>query len=245
MGRLTSTAPVTGEGVEAVTLDFYQTLTFHRTGIGRGRSLMEYLETHGIESGPWEHQVLYDVFEPHVREYDPGGSRAERARYYRRLARRVFHRLRIGAPDEEADRRALDIWEILGPHSLGVFPEVPGALGVLRAAGYRLAIVSNWQCGLGHFCAELGLDELVDDVLVSAEVGSEKPDAGIFSEACRRLGALPASTLHVGDSVVDDHRGASGAGLQTLLLRRDGAPAPEGVRSIATLDGLTELLCGG
>jgi putative hydrolase of the HAD superfamily len=89
------------------------------------------------------------------------------------------------------------------------------------------------------------LSDAFDAVLASAEVASQKPDPGIFLEACRRLGVLPHRTLHVGDSVVDDIEGARNAGLQALLVRRDedkpygGAPVIRGFRE------LTEVLGGG
>ena len=53
---------------QAVTLDFYQTLAFHRDGRGRGRVLMEYLEAQGLKPAPWEHQVLFPILlGPYVR----------------------------------------------------------------------------------------------------------------------------------------------------------------------------------
>jgi putative hydrolase of the HAD superfamily len=44
--------------------------------------------------------------------------------------------------------------------------------------------------------------------------------------------------MHVGDSVEADVAGARAAGLEAVLVARDGAPAPEGVRVVASLDGL-------
>jgi hypothetical protein len=79
--------------VEAVTFDFFNTLVFHRRGDGgRGSMLMNYLRSQGLDSDPWEHQMLYDVLEPHAREYAPDQSPAEKQRYLYRLAERVFER---------------------------------------------------------------------------------------------------------------------------------------------------------
>ena len=228
--------------VRAVTLDFYQTLVDHRAGIGRGRALMEYLEAHGLRSAPWEHQVLYDVLGRHDTEYDPKAPREERERYYRRLARRLFRRLEVAAPIEEADRRASDVWELVGPASLVVFDDVPGALVALEDAGYPLAVVSNWQRGLTHFCAELGLAEHFDHVLASAEVGSQKPDPGIFLEACRRLGVPPSGVVQVGDGVVDDIEGGRGAGVRVVLMLRGEASPPPDVTTVSSLAELPPLL---
>ncbi len=83
-----------------------------------------------------------------------------------------------------------------------------------------MALVSNWQCGLAHFCADLGIGDLLDHVIASAEIGFAKPEPEIFHEACRRLGVPPERTLHVGDSIVDDLEGARHAGLQAVLVKR-------------------------
>jgi hypothetical protein len=34
--------------IQAVTLDFFETLVFHREGLGRGRLPIAYLEAHGF-----------------------------------------------------------------------------------------------------------------------------------------------------------------------------------------------------
>jgi HAD superfamily hydrolase (TIGR01509 family) len=228
--------------IEAVSFDFYNTLVHHRAGRGRGPMLMEYLREQGLESNPWEHQVLYDVFERHGEEYAPDLPAREREDYYRRLAERLFRRLGVRAPPGAAAERAARIWELLGPASLAVYPEVGEVLRSLRGAGLRLAVVSNWQCGLEHFCTEIGFRDRVDEVVASAEVGSAKPDAAIFVEACRRLGVPPSRVLHVGDSAVDDLEGARAAGLASLLLRRDDAsPGDRTLRGLGELPALLGL----
>ena len=142
--------------IDAVTFDFYNTLVYHRQGRGRGALLMEYFKREGLQSDPWEHQVLYDVFEQHGSDYSPSQSEVEKQRYFLRLTNRLFQHLKVRAPDNAVADHAASVWSILGPSSLAVFPDVSNVLQVLRAARYRLAVVSNWQCGLRHFCTELG-----------------------------------------------------------------------------------------
>jgi len=228
--------------IAAVSFDFYNTLVYHRTGRGRAAMLMEYLGAHGLESDPWEHQMLYDVFAPHASEYSPELSDEEKQSYRRRLAERVFRRLNVQAPEGAAEGHAANLWELLGPACLAVYPEVPAVLRKLTGVGLPLVIVSNWQCGLSHFCAELGLARFFDHILASAEVGSGKPDAGIFVQACQRLGLPPSCVLHVGDSPIDDIEGAHGAGLAAALLwREDGSPSL-GVPVLSSLEAVPALL---
>ena len=228
--------------IDAVCFDFFNTRATNRDGRGRGSRLMEYLQTHELESDPWVHQVLYDVFEPHAREYSPTQSPEAKHAYYCRLATRVFERLNVRAPNAAALDHAAALWNVLGPTSLVLFPEARGVLRSVQRAGIRTAIVSNWQCGLAHFCVELGLGGALDHVVASAEIGVAKPDPAIFVEALRRLGTSPGRTLHVGDTILDDVEGARRAGLHAVLVQRSSSVAQVQCSSVASLDGILDLL---
>lgn len=133
------------------------------------------------------------------------------------------------------------------------YPEVPGVLGELRAAGARLVVVSNWDVSLHGVLEETGLAPLLDGVLTSAEYGRAKPDPSILARGLELAGAAPAEAIHVGDSVEHDVAGARAAGIEPLLLVRtaetarglpapvDAAPPP-GVRAIETLRPLADLV---
>jgi putative hydrolase of the HAD superfamily len=123
------------------------------------------------------------------------------------------------------------------------YPEVPAVLRALRVAGARLVVVSNWDVSLHDVLAATELRPLVDAVLTSAELGAAKPDPAIFAAALRAAGDVPASAaLHVGDDEQADAAGARAAGIAAVLVRRDGEPAPAGLRTIRSL---AELLPGG
>jgi putative hydrolase of the HAD superfamily len=122
---------------------------------------------------------------------------------------------------------------------------------VLRAArerGLTLVVVSNWDVSLHDVLDAIGLAPLLDGVLTSAEVGSAKPAPAIFARALELAGVGPGEALHVGDSVEHDVAGAHAAGIEPLLLVRDGAaPAPPplplaGVRTIASLRPLLRIV---
>ena len=118
------------------------------------------------------------------------------------------------------------------------YPEVPAVLARLRAGGARLAVVSNWDVSLHDVLERTHLRALVDAVVISAELGAAKPDPAIFRAALARLGAAAGDAIHVGDSVEHDVAGARAAGLEAVLVVRNGAAAPDGVRVVASLDGL-------
>jgi putative hydrolase of the HAD superfamily len=158
------------------------------------------------------------------------------------LRRRCANVLRAKLP-EVAKLSDADLTEaLLASLRFAPYPDVPDALARLRALGARLAVVSNWDCSLGATLAELGIGGLVDEVVVSAEVGSRKPAARIFEEALDRVSATPQSAWLVGDSPETDIAGAIAVGIRPLLLDRMGrAPDSPGVTRVFTLADVPEL----
>jgi putative hydrolase of the HAD superfamily len=58
--------------------------------------------------------------------------------------------------------------------------------------------------------------ELFSTVVISEEVGVEKPDPKIFEYACQRMKTLPHETLMIGDNYSTDVEGALHAGLKAF-----------------------------
>ena len=96
-----------------------------------------------------------------------------------------------------------------------VFTPMEGAVAAverLRSAGLALACVSDWDIGLEEQLAKIGVDELFDSIVTSAEAGAPKPEPALFEAALGRLGVAPGRALHVGDGD-GDRAGASAAGM--------------------------------
>jgi putative hydrolase of the HAD superfamily len=102
------------------------------------------------------------------------------------------------------------------------FGDAAPALEDLRRRGLRLVCVSNWDAALPEVLARTGLAGRLDGVVTSAQVGSAKPGAEIFSAALELVGCAPREALHVGDSAAEDVAGAHAAGVEALLLDRSG-----------------------
>src|SRR5262249_14903562 len=111
------------------------------------------------------------------------------------------------------------------PEAWEVYPEVPGVLSTLKEQGLRLGVISNWDERLPPLLEGLGIGFFFDSVVVSAEVGVEKPARRIFAAALARLGVPPAAALHVGDSPLEDVEGAIAAGMEAVRLDRTGRRA--------------------
>jgi len=122
-----------------------------------------------------------------------------------------------------------------------LYPDVLPALTGLRERGITLGLITNYDTRVFPVLEALGLAPLLSAVVIPAHVGAAKPAPAIFLEALGRLGADPAGSLHVGDELDDDYRGAEGAGLRAVLLDRSGRyQREEGVRRIASLAELVD-----
>ncbi len=84
------------------------------------------------------------------------------------------------------------------------YPEVPAVLSALRDRGLALAIVSNFDRRLRRILDGLGSLAFFQRVILSSEVGADKPDPRIFERALTTLGVSPAEALHVGDDPARD-----------------------------------------
>jgi putative hydrolase of the HAD superfamily len=108
----------------------------------------------------------------------------------------------------------------------GVWRLEPGALELLqdlRRAGFRLGIISNFDLRLREILKHVGVLDLFEQIVVSSQVGAEKPSARIFEEALRRFAVEPAELLHVGDEEKADGDGARALGIQAFILGIGGS----------------------
>eukprot|EP00210_Caulerpa_lentillifera_P009492 g9052.t1 len=91
----------------------------------------------------------------------------------------------------------------------------------LKKFGVKILVVSNFDTRLRPLLETLGFHGIFDDVIVSAEVGAEKPNPTIFIKALESAQCHPAETVHVGDDRRNDLWGARDAGIEAWLWRSD------------------------
>jgi putative hydrolase of the HAD superfamily len=107
-----------------------------------------------------------------------------------------------------------------------VFEDSLPVLRELRRRGVRTAIVSNCSHETPALIDRLGLADEVDEVVLSFEVRSAKPDPGIYLAALERLGAAAEDAVFIDDQVTFCD-GARAVGLSTMLIVRDPWDPPE------------------
>jgi membrane-associated phospholipid phosphatase/phosphoglycolate phosphatase-like HAD superfamily hydrolase len=125
---------------------------------------------------------------------------------------------------------------------------------------YRLVVATNAADSPAHMVrlalARVGLDDFVDDVVSSADVGDHKPNYAFFRAALLRQGDRgipldPRRAVMVGDGTTNDVAGAQRAGMRTIWYnptkRRfpDGAQPPDVViKKLAELPAAVDRLAG-
>lgn len=143
--------------------------------------------------------------------------------------------------DEDAEHLARRVYDEFGrADRWRAYDDVIPALMRLKEAGCRVGVISNWDGRLTALLQGMGVAELLDTIVSSAEVGLHKPDPRIFELACERLDVEPHDAVHVGDHHYADVLGASAVGMTPVLIDRHGS-VPLG-RAIETLDALESFL---
>ncbi|HVC32918.1 MAG TPA: HAD family hydrolase [Chloroflexota bacterium] len=206
------------------------------TLIDRSKSLARFA---AVLSGAYDHQfamvdtrALYAI----IRSADGGGYQP-RERVAEDLARLLPWR---NAP---TPRQLATFWDTHFPLCSQPTSELVETLTWLRARGLKTGIVTNGRvASQGRKISLLGLDELVDSVVISEAVGIKKPDQRIFAIALGQLNVPPAEAWFVGDHPANDVLGAAAARLTPVWFRRDttwpdGYPPPR-----LSITGLHEII---
>lgn len=149
----------------------------------------------------------------------------------------------LGVPPHRLEAVGTDIRARHAEGSLWTYV-VPGTLEMLRrlrAAGLRLAVISNADGRVARYLAHAGLADAFEFILDSGAVGIEKPDPRIFEMALERLDLGAHEVVYVGDSWEIDVVGATGVGIHPVYLAlapREGASCITGICELPAALGL-------
>jgi putative hydrolase of the HAD superfamily len=120
--------------------------------------------------------------------------------------------------------------------NIELYPDVLPMLDAV-AGRYILGLVSN---GSSH-PERCGLRGRFSFVILTQNIGVEKPDPTIFQAACREACCSSEQLMHIGDSLVTDVAGARRAGLMSVWLNRDRIPNHTDIRPDHEIHSLVEL----
>ena len=116
------------------------------------------------------------------------------------------------------------------------FALLPGAEKVVRylASKYPLTIVTNGFIEVQYEkFQKSGLRDCFSHIVLSEEVGCQKPNARIFEEALRQNGLQAEDVVMIGDSWNSDIQGAINAGIDQIWIRKN---KEQGTKSLDTIE---------
>jgi FMN phosphatase YigB (HAD superfamily) len=137
--------------------------------------------------------------------------------------RRVFEAARVRFGLAESADELLAAYGDEYPSQFVPDPDVQAALGLLRGAGWRIAVATNGATTQRRKIDRAGLAPRLDAICISEELGFAKPDRRIFEAACAQAGLGPAalqSAWMVGDTAGADIGGAHEIGMRSAWLHR-------------------------
>lgn len=70
----------------------------------------------------------------------------------------------------------------------------------LKKLGYKIAILSNATTGLRKKLQDLGIHQHIDEVILSGEIGFQKPHKEAFDVVFQKLGVLPQEVIFIDDT---------------------------------------------
>ena len=94
------------------------------------------------------------------------------------------------------------------------------ALGAIRKQGYKIAIIANGDSeDSRNIIKASGLQDYFDAIIISEEVGIEKPCPGIFETTLAKLGVKAENAVVVGNRIDADVVGANRSGMKSVWFR--------------------------
>jgi putative hydrolase of the HAD superfamily len=163
--------------------------------------------------------------------------------------RRLLERSGVSPTDEQV----AEITRFYHQAYLDSDQPVAGALNLLKALrqrGHKIGVVTN------NIAAEqvkkiraCGMEELIDELVVSEEAGACKPDPAIFRVALERLDCRPEEAVMIGDAWATDIAGARAAGIRAIWFNPRGLPSPDPtqtreIRALEPVEALLEVIYG-
>ncbi len=107
---------------------------------------------------------------------------------------------------------------------------------------YRISVISNADGKIEDVLARCNIADCFRTITDSGLVGYEKPHPEIFRQALQKMNAAPEESLYVGDVYSVDYLGATGAGMQAVLMDVPGAYHEKGVPRVEDLQQLQSML---
>lgn len=219
--------------ISVVLFDLDDTLFAHREAVQAG--IRAHAHRLGYGGDPAAHgRRWYELEEHHYHRYLAGEIGFEQQRRARAIDFAAANGVHLD--DEAAGHWFADYFDRY-VENWRLHPDAVPVLDELRERGIRLGVITNGELDYQlRKIRAVGLDERLEHVIASGDVGAVKPDPRIFAIACERFAVEPGAALYVGDRLATDAVGAASAGLTGVFLDRVGAPGHGGALPAEAVD---------
>ena len=123
--------------------------------------------------------------------------------------------------------KGADVWRCLftycWPLAAVKYPFTEPTLIRLKEMGLKLGIITNGEHDLQwNKLRLLNFDYLFDEIVISGDVGVQKPETKPFEVMSKKLGIEPQNLLYVGDNPLNDVEGSRKAGYTPVWVKTIG-----------------------
>jgi putative hydrolase of the HAD superfamily len=147
-------------------------------------------------------------------------------------------------PEDARVEAAVNVFFERYVDSLELRPCARNMLG-RASVDYRLGLVSNFTYApvIHEGLRKLRINQFFKAILISEEIGWRKPSPRIFDEALKRLRTTAKETIYVGDSPLEDIKGAKAVGMETVFVPSQFYTLRDLVESQQKPDLIVEDIC--
>ncbi len=200
------------------------------------------------------HEEFVSLYKPHnIELWDKYGKDLVTKEYlsFDRFFFPLMHGSKVGERQEAkgerqgvaalAEQLSEDFLHLTTAH----FSLLEGAEELVRylAEKYPLTVVTNGFVEVQYEKFDRsGLRDCFAHVVLSEEVGCQKPNPRIYEEALRMNGLSAEDVVMIGDSWNSDIQGAINAGIDQIWIRKSKDPLPEGQHATYIVNTLSEVM---
>lgn len=190
----------------------------------------------GIEAGPEAYRAYDEINKELWRRLERGEIDQKRLRVER-------FRLLFAALGLELDERAFSDDYVRWLSKASFLLDGAEGLCASLSASRRLFILTNGIAEVQHSRLELSpIRKYIEDIFISEEAGSAKPDRAFFEYACERADLRDkARILMIGDSLSSDIKGALDFGIDSCWVNLAGARNESGLKPTYEVRSLAEI----
>ena len=200
------------------------------------------------------HEEFVSLYKPHnIELWDKYGKDLVSKEYlsFDRFFYPLMHGSKVGERQEAkgerqgvaalAEQLSEDFLHLTTAH----FSLLEGAEELVRylAEKYPLTVVTNGFVEVQYEKFDRsGLRDCFAHIVLSEEVGYQKPNPRIYEEALRMNGLSAEDVVMIGDSWNSDIQGAINAGIDQIWIRKSKDPLPEGQHATYIVNTLSEVM---